>query len=504
MSNEREILACSLTPPDGSAAAEFEKGLLAKLPDCPLAVELLHLAEGTVAPAAAGKLREHLDDCEACLASFRAFERVLEDDGPLTDAPPTVATPEPEVEPELTLPLTPAAPTPAREWNAAVARVAELFAAGAPAADLFQQTGLTPASVLGALCEARDRSLFEGLFAPGTAAFQALAAAYPQGGEQKSLLELLQARGPCLRNVTVRQSCETAVGPEGKWSWDERTRYFSGQVAPLLVSLLSQASHAGVAWGRTVAAAISGVKRLCELPPPRFRDPLVCVATVGGLVGELKVRAESSSSILASRLAEAINGDWEHLYTLHGLEAFISYLDNSEEIHIHKKRVSRFPNYQAIFGAPGRAGVIDRLDAIITSCGDAHHYNQFWTTELPRLGVSPEKLNRLTYGNIGGVLLEREGLAPADQALCDDIARRWTGITRQHYEQCAQRKPGVIALALGHNKADVVLKCVELGLISELLIDEDLAMALWDKVDPHRLYPRTLEAVLCRQVPLAS
>src|SRR5207248_338396 len=114
-------------------------------------------------------------------------------------------------------------------------------------------------------------------------------------------------------------------------------------------------------------------------------------------------------------------------------------------------------------------------------CGNAHHYNQFWTTELPRLGVSPEKLNRITVGNCGGVLLPKDGLSPEDQALFDDIAGRWMGITRKHYEQCARRQPGVILLAIGHNKADVVLKCVELSLVSELIIDEELAVALWDK-----------------------
>jgi hypothetical protein len=251
-----------------------------------------------------------------------------------------------------------------------------------------------------------------------------------------------------------------------------------------------------------VAAAISGIKRLCETPPSRARGPLVCVATVGGLVGKERVRAEDNSSILASRLTEAINGNWQHLHMLHGVEGFVaSYLGTNEEIEIVRKRINCFPNYQAIFGGPSEPGVIDQLDSILTSCGNAHHFNQFWTTELPRLGVSPEKLNSITHGNIGGVLLEREDLSTRDKALFDDIDRRWTGITRRHYEQCAQRKPGVVLAAVGHNKADVVLKCVELNLLTELVIDEPLAMALWNKVDPHNLYPRTLEAVLCRQIP---
>jgi DNA-binding transcriptional regulator LsrR (DeoR family) len=502
MSDEREILACSLPPEEGSAAAEFEKKLLPKQPGCPLTADLILLAEGKAAPDMTRHLEGHLEECAACLASFQGFQRVLEPQGALVRAVPCAPARPGTGRFSDTLPVPATAGNAAgSDWDSVVHRIGSLFAGGASAGQLLEQTGLGPRTVLDALCEAWQRQLIGGPHvrepvSPG------VAAPLPPAGEPKSLLDLLQARSPHLRNVTVRQSRDPAAGAEGKGTWDERIRYFGCEVAPLLVSLLSQSSYAGVAWGRTVTAAISAVQRACEAPPARPRGPLVCVSTVGGLVGELKVRAESSSSILASRLAEAINGDWEDLYTLHGLEAFISFLDSSDEIDTIRKRISRFPNYQAIFGGPSQPGVIDRLDAIVTSCGDAHHYNDFWTTELPRIGVSPEKLNSLTHGNIGGVLLEREDLEANDRALFADIARRWTGITRQHYEQCVQRKPGVILLALGHNKADVVLRCVELGLVTELIIDEDLAMALWGKVDPQNRYPRTLEAVLCRQVPL--
>jgi DNA-binding transcriptional regulator LsrR (DeoR family) len=483
MSNEREILAYSLAPEGASAEAEI-KWLLPKGADCPLTADLILLAKGETAPDVAGRLKKHLEGCDACLASFRGFERALKryHEDPVDPPPPEPATPA-------------GGQATRREWDAVVRRVADLFAGGALAGPLLELTGLAPEDILTALCEARDRGLLEGTFAGGMV-FQTAAAPRPPRGEPKSLLDLLRDRSQNLRHVTVCQSYDTAAATEGKWAWDERIRYFGCEAAPLLVSLLSRASFAGVGWGRMVAAAIQGVKLACESPPPRPRGPLVCVATVGGLIGELKVRAESSSSIQAARLTEAINGNWDHLYTLTGVEGFIaSYLGRSDEVDMIRRRISCFPNYQAIFGGPGRPGLIDQLDAIVTSCGNAHHYNQFWTTELPRLNVSPERLNTLTHGNIGGVLLEREDLAAKDKGLIDDITRRWTGITRRHYEQCAKRNPGVILLALRNNKADVVLKCVELGLVTELIIDEDLAMALWDRVDPEKHYPRTPEAV---------
>jgi DNA-binding transcriptional regulator LsrR (DeoR family) len=457
MSNEREILASSLQPPLGSAAARYESRVPHKEPGCPPAADLVLLLENRLAPAAAGLLRRHLEACPVCQADLEGFERVLS------------------------------------KSEKVVLEVARLFNQGIGAAELLKQSDQPADAILAALCSARDK----GLLGPSAAPRPERGAALPRGGP-KSLLTLLRERSRSLRNVTVRQSRDPVHG-ESRGSWDERIRAFGNDVAPLLVSLLAGSSHVGVAWGRTVAAAIAGVGRACEAPPAR-QKPLVCVATVGGLVGELKVRAESSSSILASRLGEAINGDWEHLLTLHGLEAFISFVETAEEIDTIRKRIMRFPNYQAIFGGPGEPGAIGQLDAIVTSCGNAHHFNQFWTTELPQLGVSPERLNSLTHGNIGGVLLEREGLEGHDKDTFDDIARRWTGIRREHYEQLALRDPGVILLAIGSNKADVVLKCAELNLVSELIVDEDLALALWDRVDPHRLYPRTLEAVLCRQL----
>jgi DNA-binding transcriptional regulator LsrR (DeoR family) len=464
MSSEREILAASLPPEEGSAAAELEKGLPRKGPDCPLTTDLIRLARGLVAGEPAARLHRHLEGCSLCRDRALGFRQVADQAGP--------SVPED-----------------------AVQRVASLFTSGAGPEQMVQETGLTAEAVLAALCEARRRGLLGG----GSSRKATVRSAAEAGRAQRGtpgLLELLQARSRYLRRLTVFPSSIPPDLVEGKEEVDERIRAFGCHAAPFLVELLSQASYAGIGWGRMVASAVEGTKRVCERPPERARGPLVCVATVGGLVGERRVRPESSSSLLATQMAEAFNGDWKHLYTLHGVEAFIaSYLGTPDEIDLIRKRIHCFPNYRAIFGGPGQLGRIDQLDAIVTSCGNAHHYSQFWTTELPRLGVSAEKLNTLAHGNIGGVLLEREDLGSGDKSLFDDIARRWTGITLRHHKQCVQRNPGVILLALRHNKADVVFKCVELDLVTQLVIDEDLALALWDRVDPHRRHPRLLDVV---------
>jgi DNA-binding transcriptional regulator LsrR (DeoR family) len=487
MSSEREILACSLPPEEGSTAAEFEKRLPRKGPDCPLSAELIRLAEGKSAPEVAARVNDHLQGCEACRLAFQGFQRALAVRSWAAAAafPGTGAAPPAPDPPVRTSP----------EWDAVVSRVADLFARGVSAAQLAEQTGQAPQTIVAALCAANQRGKLDTFRPPEPSPRPALS---PEWGQPKGLGDLLRERCRRLRNLTVFPTPEVERGTVGKEACDRRIRSFGCQTAPLLVELLSEASHVGIGWGKMVAAAVAGMKQVCDRPAPRARGPLVCVATAGGQVGEPRVRPESSSSILATQTAELFNGDWEHMHTLHGVEAFIaSYLvDTPDEIDITRRRIACFRNYQAIFGGSGWPGVIDQLDAIVTSCGNAHHYSAFWATELARLGIPPEKLNALTDGNIGGALLEKkEGLTGEGQTLLAEITRRWTGITLRHFEQCVERKPGVILLALWQNKADVVLRCVDLGLVSELIIDENLALALWDRVDPHRQYPHTLEVV---------
>jgi DNA-binding transcriptional regulator LsrR (DeoR family) len=294
--------------------------------------------------------------------------------------------------------------------------------------------------------------------------------------------------------VTVLPSRTARADDAG---WDERIAAFGRDAAPTLLSLLTRAQYAGVAWGKMVTAAIQGLEDHREADP---RSPLLrrdqllhCVATVGGLIGE--PRAEASSSILAARLSLAVNGHFKPVYRLDGgVEGFIAPLTgHTNEVEFVRERTSLLPHYQDVFGGPGRPGVVHKLDAVLTSCGNAHHRSPFWRVALPQLKISPEELNDMTYGNIGGVLLEREDLSAADRARIAEINRRWTGITLRHYEQCARRDPGVVMVALSHNKADVVLKCVELGLVSELIIDEDLGMSLWSRVDPDRAHDHVLE-----------
>src|SRR5207253_198591 len=64
------------------------------------------------------------------------------------------------------------------------------------------------------------------------------------------------------------------------------------------------------------------------------------------------------------------------------------------------------------------------------------------------------------------------------------INERWTGVRLEHIRRCADAtardhsRAGVIVLAMGAAKAQITLECVRAGLITELVIDHDLATAL--------------------------
>lgn len=436
---------------DAAAEAEIDR-LLAGGPDCLGVGHVLGYVEGGLPADDQARAAAHLAGCTRCAAEVAAYRQRLASLGP----PAEVAT-------ETTY------------------EVASLFARGVSLPRIIQETGLSPEAVASALFNARNRGLVT------------VASRQPPR-ERRSLQDLLRMRGTTLRHVHI---CRTGPVPAAAFAsadWNARIQRFGEEIAPLLVALLAEATCVGVCFGKMVAAAIDGLRGRCGAPPARERGPLYCVATAGGLVGVQKFRPDASSSILASRLTETINGNWDALATLIGVEGFIaSYLGLPDEVEMTRRRIACFPNYQAIFGTPGQPGLIDQADALLTSCGNAHHYSEFWRTELARLGVSAERVNTLTEGNIGGVLLARDDLSRDDRVLIDDINRRWTGITRRHVEQVVRREPGVILLALRHNKADVVLKCVELGLVSELILDEDLALAIWDLVDPDKRYERTLD-----------
>jgi DNA-binding transcriptional regulator LsrR (DeoR family) len=91
------------------------------------------------------------------------------------------------------------------------------------------------------------------------------------------------------------------------------------------------------------------------------------------------------------------------------------------------------------------------------------------------LGGSP-------VGDMGGIIIPKRDLTTEKAHKIDELNQRWTGIQQRHIEHCAknadEKRPGVILLAIGERRYHVVMRCIELGLVNELVIDQALARTM--------------------------
>jgi len=145
-----------------------------------------------------------------------------------------------------------------------------------------------------------------------------------------------------------------------------------------------------------------------------------------------------------------------------------------------------YKKYQRIFQKGD--GYASKLDCILTSVGSHEQPNKLWTKELDSRGVDPKELQELSCGDIGGVLLPRARLTNQQKKRFDDIIAHWTGIAEQHYTLCANRAtksdvPGVLVVAIGENKTDILAECLRRGLVNEVFVDEELARTLVKRVE---------------------
>jgi DNA-binding transcriptional regulator LsrR (DeoR family) len=162
--------------------------------------------------------------------------------------------------------------------------------------------------------------------------------------------------------------------------------------------------------------------------------------------------------------------------------------------------------YRAIFGEPPERGarkagrpaspptaqspLVERLDMVLTGAGvPSRHSRSVWLQErLVSEGFRDlAELASLVIGDIGGCYLPRHDLDAKARQRVRGINARWTGIQVDHLRRCAERAArarsgkgprGVVIVALGKEKAEVVAECVRLGIVTRLIIDHELAQAL--------------------------
>jgi len=299
--------------------------------------------------------------------------------------------------------------------------------------------------------------------------------ASPQRELERRLGTTCDAR--TLKGLRIFYSGKEGISEE---NWDARLEYFAPLASRRVAELLREAESIGVGWGHTVAE----LEKFLNRAPKRLKNKnMRFIPTSGEPLGPIS-RPDRASSVLALRLSDKW-GCVTKSPSLAGVAAVIPGVFHGKEKEVVRKYIGHINDYKLVFG-PNRKGkaLIDTLDSIITSVGSFTGQWHMYQSELIRTGgISRETLRELCLGDIGGALIPRNSLSAPQAREFHLIAESWTGIRVEHYRQIARAASsssvaGSIVVAIGANKAEIVLEVVRRGLVNELIIDHDLAEAL--------------------------
>jgi len=262
--------------------------------------------------------------------------------------------------------------------------------------------------------------------------------------------------------------------------------------------LLHRARRIGVMWGGTIHRLVQGIKARPDIFEGKQLRIEQCIPLCGDPLFLMNQGLlDLSASHLAAELGKALNASHpSDQPTLIGVPAYISRkaINQGGASAVNWGQfVQDIPGYRAILGVPPnkQPPLVDSVDTLITGTGiivmgKAQSYEEtgdFIQERLMQEGMSKEVLSKMVYGDIGGFLLERERLRAADRKVVDELNRGWTGIKENHLKAVAGKgspdgPPGIILVAAGAAKAEMVLEIIRRGYVNELLIDTDLATAL--------------------------
>lgn len=310
-------------------------------------------------------------------------------------------------------------------------------------------------------------------------------------------------------NVHVFYSGPTATDKEG---YHKRQQLFGWNAALYIRELIPQMHRIGVAWGKTIARLIDGLRPL----HPKFEKGTLFFPVSGEPLREHG--EENSATTLASGLQAFVEGgphDGPGLNMV--IPCIPDHFNETITNDIKQSLLGQVEGYRRIFlGGEGRGRLIDEIDTLITGVGTASKTSTDpWLIERVNAMQNDPPLTRedfeaYTFGDIGGVYLLRPDLAeriaarnaksaggsgkPSRErnaiveAKVKRINAQWTGIQREHIARCADRAraseqtPGVIVLAIGRAKSEAVIEAVNQSLVNHLLIDQDLADALVEEL----------------------
>jgi DNA-binding transcriptional regulator LsrR (DeoR family) len=273
-----------------------------------------------------------------------------------------------------------------------------------------------------------------------------------------------------------------------------------------------QLGNVGVSWGRTVAATATAAKKISSTQNLNDNKKLRFIPIVGDFLIPQIEGYNLEASTIAAELTRALGADIETQAALNVPASLPEdfFEGNPTEIATHKEIIRSFlttlPDYQSLFGNRDNRNdkpLIQSLDTIISGCGfidsnggnlsvedrmDSKYFN------LTRHIQEPEReaLRQAASGDLCSRLIASQNASTKGKELVQAINQRvFAAPTLEDIQLCKERSRdeetlGVVIVASGAEKSPVLTQICLAGLVSELIIDQQLAnrMAQTFGIDP--------------------
>lgn len=255
-------------------------------------------------------------------------------------------------------------------------------------------------------------------------------------------------------------------------------RSFGMSAAGLVASYIDDVETCCVAWGRTIAVTVEYMPDGSASKEAKQFIPIAGDPT-----------NHEPNGVAPSDAARRLSQAWPDStsLSLRGIPARIPKLVHDQDGgRIARELIGYSTSYRRIFGAPDsdELPLISEVPMILTGIGNVDTSKRNigvgtdpWYMETVE-AEEPNVLD-LAVGNIGGVWIAKNEISPEDKERVAKMNERWLGAQYDHFRACAlnadlaNRRPGVVVVAVEPDKADIVLEA--LHLINVLIVSRQLA-----------------------------
>jgi hypothetical protein len=276
----------------------------------------------------------------------------------------------------------------------------------------------------------------------------------------------------------------------------------------LLNNLLRANDKIGCAWGGLLLSVAEEVERLHDRPNSKWQD--IAFMPICGDTPEVFRTPMRSAANIAAHFDRALTGSTDSEYAFSTVVGCIPREFTGERAQTLREFFQTIPGYRKVFGvdpklAPKKpqpksrrrrsarvddGGMIAQLDGVLTSLGTNEVDNRWLVAAATAARVEPSKLASACPGNVGGIFLSHPHPTADQKKIVDRVNARWTGVSLEHLELCAERathdpkRLGVTVMACrGERQALIAIECVRIGLVSRLILDRSTSNAITRALD---------------------